>query len=162
MAGVAAGGTCAGSTTPLFGITGDVILNGGDPGVLVFVAGADGQDQMAIAATPGMLPLRDLQLAFISRAGVLRMGSGLIEYGAAQPERMGGRPLGCSLRPVASQLMVDGSSKGDWRGGRSTLGDIVSPSTSAAKWVGRMIPKTEDRLAGWSSTCPSRTCRWRT
>ena len=41
---------------------------------------------------------------------------------------------------TATQLTVDGSSKKDWRGGRSAIMNIIPASTGAAKAVGQVIP----------------------
>ena len=51
---------------------------------------------------------------------------------------------------TATQLVVDGPSKGgkDWRGGRSTLTNMIPSSTGAAKAVGVVIPELNGKLTG--------------
>ena len=58
---------------------------------------------------------------------------------------------------TASQLTVDGSSKGgkDWRSGRAASGNIIPASTGAAKAVGKVIPSLEGRLTGMAFRVPT-------
>eukprot|EP01015_Nassula_variabilis_P004521 TRINITY_DN1314_c0_g1_i4.p1 TRINITY_DN1314_c0_g1~~TRINITY_DN1314_c0_g1_i4.p1 ORF type:complete len:364 (-),score=103.32 TRINITY_DN1314_c0_g1_i4:111-1202(-) len=57
---------------------------------------------------------------------------------------------------TASQLSVDGSSKGgkDWRGGRAASINIIPSSTGAAKAVGLVIPELKGKLTGMSFRVP--------
>ena len=56
---------------------------------------------------------------------------------------------------TATQLTVDGSSKKDWRGGRSALVNIIPSSTGAAKMVGEVIPSLKGKLTGMSFRVPT-------
>ena len=56
---------------------------------------------------------------------------------------------------TATQLTVDGSSKKDWRGGRSALVNIIPSSTGAAKMVGEVIPALKGKLTGMSFRVPT-------
>lgn len=56
---------------------------------------------------------------------------------------------------TATQLTVDGSSKKDWRGGRSALINIIPSSTGAAKMVGEVIPDLKGKLTGMSFRVPT-------
>ena len=56
---------------------------------------------------------------------------------------------------TATQLTVDGSSKKDWRGGRSALINIIPSSTGAAKMVGEVIPSLKGKLTGMSFRVPT-------
>lgn len=55
---------------------------------------------------------------------------------------------------TASQKVVDGSSKKDWRAGRAAFGNIIPSSTGAAKAVGKVIPELKGRLTGMSFRVP--------
>ena len=56
---------------------------------------------------------------------------------------------------TATQLTVDGSSKKDWRAGRSALINIIPSSTGAAKMVGEVIPELKGKLTGMSFRVPT-------
>ncbi len=56
---------------------------------------------------------------------------------------------------TASQSVVDGESKKDWRGGRSVMGNIIPSSTGAAKAVAKVIPALEGKISGMAFRIPS-------
>ncbi len=56
---------------------------------------------------------------------------------------------------TASQLTVDGTSKKDWRGGRSVFENIIPSSTGAAKAVGVVIPALNKKITGMALRVPS-------
>ena len=55
---------------------------------------------------------------------------------------------------TASQLTVDGTSKKDWRGGRSVFENIIPSSTGAAKAVGKVIPALNKKITGMALRVP--------
>lgn len=56
---------------------------------------------------------------------------------------------------TASQKTVDGTSKKDWRGGRTASENIIPSSTGAAKMVGIVIPELHGKLTGMSLRIPT-------
>lgn len=56
---------------------------------------------------------------------------------------------------TASQLVVDGASKKDFRAGRSALNNIIPASTGAAKAVAKVIPELEGKLTGMAFRIPT-------
>lgn len=56
---------------------------------------------------------------------------------------------------TATQLIVDGATKKDWRGGRAGCGNIIPSSTGAAKAVGVVIPNLNGKLTGMSFRVPT-------
>lgn len=56
---------------------------------------------------------------------------------------------------TASQLVVDGPSKKDWRAGRAAGVNIIPSSTGAAKAVGKVLPDLNGKLTGMSFRVPT-------
>ena len=67
---------------------------------------------------------------------------------------------------TATQSVVDGFSKKNWRLGRSVYNNIIPTTTGASKAVGKVIPELKGKLTGMAMRVPSgdvsigdRTCR---
>lgn len=58
---------------------------------------------------------------------------------------------------TATQKVVDGPSKKDWRGGRAAAINIIPSTTGAAKAVGEVLPSTKGKLTGMSFRVPTAT-----
>lgn len=56
---------------------------------------------------------------------------------------------------TATQPIVDGSSKKDWRGGRAGAMNMIPSSTGAAKAVGEVLPHLKGKLTGVSVRVPT-------
>jgi glyceraldehyde 3-phosphate dehydrogenase len=55
---------------------------------------------------------------------------------------------------TATQKVVDGPSKKDWRGGRAAAINVIPSSTGAAKAVGEVLPAVKGKLTGMSFRVP--------
>jgi len=58
---------------------------------------------------------------------------------------------------TASQKIVDGPAKKDWKGGRAAAINIIPSTTGAAKAVGLVLPEVKGRLTGMSFRVPTPT-----
>jgi glyceraldehyde 3-phosphate dehydrogenase len=56
---------------------------------------------------------------------------------------------------TATQMVVDGTSKKDWRGGRCASANIIPSSTGAAKAVTKVIPSLKGKLTGMAFRVPT-------
>jgi len=56
---------------------------------------------------------------------------------------------------TSTQMVVDGSSKKDWRGGRGASSNIIPSSTGAAKAVTAVIPQLKGKLTGMAFRVPT-------
>lgn len=97
-----------------FKTSGDLILKGADrSSLLVFVGSTGDASELATAAILGMLPFRGVQVAFVSPKlsyvsplQRLQTASGLFEYDASQPERMGRCPFAAIFGPLAERTFA--------------------------------------------------------
>jgi len=55
---------------------------------------------------------------------------------------------------TATQKVVDGPSKKDWRGGRAAAINIIPSTTGAAKAVGEVLPEVKGKLTGMAFRVP--------
>jgi glyceraldehyde 3-phosphate dehydrogenase len=55
---------------------------------------------------------------------------------------------------TATQKVVDGPSKKDWRGGRAAAINVIPSTTGAAKAVGEVLPAVKGKLTGMSFRIP--------
>jgi glyceraldehyde 3-phosphate dehydrogenase len=58
---------------------------------------------------------------------------------------------------TATQKVVDGPSKKDWKGGRSAAINLIPSTTGAAKAVGLVLPEVKGKLTGMSVRVPTPT-----
>lgn len=58
---------------------------------------------------------------------------------------------------TATQKVVDGPSKKDWKGGRTAAQNIIPSTTGAAKAVGLAIPEVKGKLTGMAFRIPTPT-----
>src|SRR5580704_12383727 len=56
---------------------------------------------------------------------------------------------------TATQKVVDGPSKKDWRGGRAAAINLIPSSTGAAKAVGEVLPAMKGKLTGMAFRIPT-------
>lgn len=56
---------------------------------------------------------------------------------------------------TSSQMVVDGSSKKDWRGGRGASSNIIPSTTGAAKAVSAVIPSLKGKITGMAFRVPT-------
>jgi glyceraldehyde 3-phosphate dehydrogenase len=56
---------------------------------------------------------------------------------------------------TSTQMVADGPSRKDWRGGRAASVNIITSSTGAAKAVGQVIPALNGKLTGMSMRVPT-------
>ena len=56
---------------------------------------------------------------------------------------------------TATQKIVDGPSKKDWRGGRAAAINIIPATTGAAKAVGEVLPAVKGKLTGMAFRVPT-------
>jgi 3-dehydroquinate synthetase len=104
-------GDVVGEYEAFFRITSELVLNGADrSSLLVFVANAGDTCELAVATILAMLPFRGVQVAFVTpRLGYVNplrkmtTASGLFEYDARQPERMGRCPVAAVFGPLGDR-----------------------------------------------------------
>merc|ERR1712070_1354954 len=56
---------------------------------------------------------------------------------------------------TSTQMVVDGSSKKDWRGGRGASSNIIPSSTGAAKALAKVIPDLKGKITGMAFRVPT-------
>eukprot|EP00929_Paragymnodinium_shiwhaense_P060220 TRINITY_DN3009_c0_g1_i1.p1 TRINITY_DN3009_c0_g1~~TRINITY_DN3009_c0_g1_i1.p1 ORF type:complete len:826 (+),score=179.31 TRINITY_DN3009_c0_g1_i1:96-2573(+) len=106
-------GDAAGEFNALFDLASKMILAGADrASLLIYLASPaeEGDCEMATAVLLGMIPFRGVQMAFVTQQAryidplsTLSTKSGLYEYGALGPERMGRKPLAAIFGPLPAR-----------------------------------------------------------
>mmetsp|Transcript_65557 Transcript_65557/g.156724 ORF Transcript_65557/g.156724 Transcript_65557/m.156724 type:complete len:941 (+) Transcript_65557:55-2877(+) len=93
----------------LYALGSDLILKGANRATLLVFVGAGEPGEMALAVILAMLPFRGIQLAYVTPAeeyenplDTLTSPSGVFEYTATQPERMGRASLAAVFGPLES------------------------------------------------------------
>lgn len=94
----------------LYALGSDLILQGANRATLLVFVGAGTPGEMALAVILAMLPFRGIQLAYVTPAEdyadplePLSSPSGVFEYHAAQPERMGRASLAAVFGPLGDR-----------------------------------------------------------
>ncbi|CAE7037459.1 rbmA [Symbiodinium natans] len=98
----------------LYDVGSDLILQGANRATLLVFIGAGEPGEMALAVILAMLPFRGVQLAYVTPAQdyenplqTLKSPSGVFEYTATQPERMGRVSLAAIFGPLAPRTFKE-------------------------------------------------------
>lgn len=98
----------------LYNVGSDLILQGANRATLLVFVGTGEPGEMALAVILAMLPFRGIQLAYVTPAEdyenplqTLRSPSGVFEYTATQPERMGRVSLAAIFGPLAPRTFKE-------------------------------------------------------